>query len=152
MTKENNENFKSFTKCWIFDNGCVDNDDKVRDHYHIIERYKYRGCAHRDCNTNLKLNRKIPIVFNHLKNYDSHLIMQELGKFNLKTNVILNEVEKYMSFAINNMLSFIGSFQYLSSSLDNLVGNLDKVDFKYLSQELVNKALNPLNQKGFSKV
>ena len=78
--------------------------------------------------------------------------MQELGKFNLKINVILNEVEKYMSFTINNILSFIGSFQYLSSSLDNLVGNLGKVDFKYLSQELVNKALNKLNQKGFSKV
>ena len=150
MTKENNENFNSFTKCWIFDNGYVDNDDKIRDHCHIIERY--RGSAYRDCNINLKLNRKIPIVFHHLKNYDSHLIMQELGKFNLKINVILNEVEKYMSFTINNILSFIGSFQYLSSSLDNLVGNLGKVDFKYLSQELVNKALNKLNQKGFSKV
>ena len=46
--------------------------------------------------------------------------MQELGKFSLKINIIPNELEKYMSFSINNKLSFIDSFQFLSSSLDNL--------------------------------
>ena len=46
------------------------------------------------CNINLKLNHKIPVVFHNLKNYDSHLIMQELGKFNLKINVIPNELGK----------------------------------------------------------
>ena len=39
-----------------------------------------------------------------------------------------------MSFTINNMLSFIGRFQFLSSSLDILLKNLSKDDFKYLSQ------------------
>ena len=64
--------------------------------------------------------------------------MQELGKFNLKINVIPNGLEKYMSFSINNKLSFIDSFQFLSSSLDSLVKNLAKDDFKYLSRELYN--------------
>ena len=66
----------------------IDNDVKVRDHCHITG--KCRGSAHRNCNINLKLNHKIPVVFHNLKNYGSHLIMQELGKFNLKTNVIPN--------------------------------------------------------------
>ena len=44
--------------------------------------------------------------FHNLKNYDSHLIMQELNKFNLKINVIPNGLEKFMSFSINNKLSF----------------------------------------------
>ena len=35
-------------------------------------------------------------------------------------------------------LSFIDSFRFLSSSLDYLVKNLDKNDFKYLSQEFNN--------------
>ena len=47
--------------------------------------------------------------------------MQELGQFDLKINVISNGLEKYMSFSINNKLSFIDSFQFLSSSLDRLV-------------------------------
>ena len=88
MTKEGNEDFKNSTKCWICDNDYIDKDVKVRDHCHITG--KYRGSADRDCNINLKLNHKIPIVFHNLKNYDSHLIMQELGKFNLKVSVTPN--------------------------------------------------------------
>ena len=57
--------------------------------------------------------------------------MQKLGKFNVKVNVIPNELEKYMSFAINNKLSFMDSFQFLSFSLDSLVKNLNKDDFKF---------------------
>ena len=59
----------------------------------------------------------MPFVFHKLKNYDSHLIMQELDKFNLKINIIPNGLEKYISFTINNKLSFIDSFQFLSFSL-----------------------------------
>ena len=61
--------------------------------------------------------------------------MQELGKFRLKINVAPNGLEKNMSFTINNKLSFVDSFQFLSYSLDTLVKNLSKDDFKYLSQE-----------------
>ena len=95
------------------------------------------------------MNHKIPVVFHNLKNYDSHLVMQELGKFNLKINVITNGSEKYMSFSINTKLSFIDSFQFLSSSLDSLVKNLAKDDFKYFSQEYDNNVLDLVKQKGF---
>ena len=61
--------------------------------------------------------------------------MQELWKFNLKKSVRPNELDKYMRFAASNELSFIDSFQFLSSSLYSLVKNLDRDDFKYLSQE-----------------
>ena len=54
-----------------------------------------------------------------------------------------------MSFTINNKLSFIDSFQFLSSSLDRLVKNLSKDDFKYLSQEFDNSVLDLVKQKGF---
>ena len=147
MTKEDNEDFKNSTKCWICDNDYVDNDVKVIDHCHISG--KYRGSAHRDCYINLDLNHKIPVVFHNLKNYDSYLIMQELGKYNLKINVIPNGLEKYMSFTINNKLSVIDSFQFLSSSLDSLIKNLNEDDFKYLNQEFDNSILDLVKQKGF---
>ena len=75
--------------------------------------------------------------------------MQELRKFNVKTNVITNELEKYMSFAINNKLRFIDSFQFLSSSLDGSVKKLAKDDFKCLSQEFDNNVFDLINQKYF---
>ena len=54
-----------------------------------------------------------------------------------------------MSFTIINKLSFIDSFQFLSSSLDLIVKNLNKDDFKYLGQELDNSALDLIKQNGF---
>ena len=74
--------------------------------------------------------------------------MQELGKFNHKINVIPNGLEKHMTFTINNKLSFINSFQFLSSLLDNLVKNLNEDDFKYLSLEFDNNVFD-LVKKGF---
>ena len=114
MTKEDNKDFKNSTECWICDNDYIATDVKTRDHFLITEKYK--GSTHRDCNINLKLNHKTPNVFHNLKSYDSHFITQELGKFNLTISFTLNELEKYMSFTINNKLSFINSFQFLSPS------------------------------------
>ena len=65
MTKEDNENFKTFTNFSICHNDYVDNDVKVIDHCHITG--KYRGFAHRNYNINLKLNQKIPVLFHNLK-------------------------------------------------------------------------------------
>ena len=115
------------------------------------------GSAHRDSNINLRLNQKIPIVFDNLKNYDCHFIMQELSKFNVNVNIIQNGLEKYMNFwtyellwnTINNKISFIDSFQFLSSSLDSLVRNFNKDDFKYLSQKFDVNVLDLVKKKGF---
>ena len=60
-------------------------------HCHITG--KFRGSAHADCNANVELNHKIPVVFCNLKNLDSHFIIQELGNFNFKINVIPNGLE-----------------------------------------------------------
>ena len=147
MTKEDSEDFENSTKCWICDNDCIDNNVKVRDHFHITG--KNLGSADRDCNINVKLNHKIPVAFHNLENYDSHLIMRELGKFNLTINVILNGLEKYRNFTIHNKLSLIDRFQFLSSSLDSLVKNLNKDDFSYLKQEFDNNVLDLVKEKGF---
>ena len=75
--------------------------------------------------------------------------MQELGRFNLKINVISNELEKYMSFTINNKLSFIDCFQFPCFLSDSLVKSLNKDYCKYLNQEFDNNLLDVFKQKGF---
>ena len=69
-----------------------------------------------------------------MKDYGSHLIIQEINKFDVKISVIQNGLEKYMAFTINKNLFFIDSMQFMNSSLDALVNNLSDYDFKYLSQ------------------
>ena len=46
-----------------------------------------------------------------------------------------NGSEKYMTFTVNKNLVFIDSMQFMNSSLDKLVINLNDKDFKYLSEE-----------------
>ena len=64
-------------------------------------------------------------------------------------NVIPYGLEQYMSFTVNNKLTFVESFQFLSSSLSSLVKNLNKDDYKSLSQEIDNNVLDLVKQKVF---
>ena len=129
--------------CWICDKLFDVGDDKVRDHCHITG--KYRGAAHWSCNINLKLTKKIPVIFHN----DSHLIIKEISKFDVKVSVIPTGLEKYMAFTINTNLVFIDSMQFMNSSLDSLVKNLSDNDFKYLSEEFRGKFLNLVKQKEY---
>lgn len=52
---------------------------------HITE--KYRSSTHNECNKDLSLTRKVPVLFHNLENYDSQLIVQELERYNFKINV-----------------------------------------------------------------
>ena len=81
MTKEDNEDFENSTKCWICDNDYIDGDIEVRDccvtgKLEVLDIEIVISM----------LNHEIPVIFRNLKNYVSHLIIQELGKFNLKIN------------------------------------------------------------------
>ena len=71
--------------------------------------------------------------------------MQEIGKFDLKVNVIPNVLEKYMAFTIDNNL--LDSMQFMNSSLDAFVKNLSDNVFKYLSQEFSGNLLELVKQK-----
>ena len=97
---------------------------RVRDHCHVTG--KYRASAHNVCNRSCRLTNKIPVIFHNLRGYDSHLIMQEIGKFNKGINVIPNNMEKYMAFMICRNLIFIVSFQFMNQSLSDLANNLPK--------------------------
>ena len=115
------------------------------DHCHITG--KYRGAAHWSCNINLKISKKVTVIFHNLKGYDSHIIFKELSKFNCKISVIPNGLEKYMSFTLNKKLVFIDSMLFMNSNLDRLVKNLSDEDFKYLSKTFGGKKLELVKKK-----
>ena len=137
--------FQQSNSCWIYKK-LIDNDDeKARDHCHVTG--KFRGAAHWNCNINLQLTKKVPVIFHNLKGYKSHLIFCELDKFDVEISVIPNGLEKYMAFFLNTNLVFIDSIQFMNSSLDKLVKNLSDEDFKYLVEEFGSENLELLKQK-----
>ena len=163
MTKENEDEFKKATTCHICDKKYTEKDIRVRDHCHITG--KYRGSAHQDCNLKLKIKPeeiKIPVIFHNLRGYDSHFIMQKLGQIvkkhtyknnkgedkQMNINAIPNNMEKYMAFMLGNHLTFIDSFQFMSSSLDKLVSNLPAEALKYTSERFKKEKLSLMTRKG----
>ena len=135
MTEDDEMRFKQMDECYICGEKYVEKDVHVRDHCHI--NGKFRGSAHRECNLKLRIKPediKIPVIFHNLRGYDSHFIMQQIGEIakkhgdeqDLNINAIPNNMEKYMAFMLGNNLTFIDSFQFMSSSLDKLVSNLTK--------------------------
>ena len=70
MSAKEEEMFQWSNKCWICDKLFDFVDEKVRDHCHITG--KCRGASHFSCNADLKITKKVPVVFHNLRGYDSH--------------------------------------------------------------------------------
>ena len=142
--------YKIIPNCYICKDKSNAISEKVRDHCHVTG--KYRGAAHKNCNLNFQITDKIPVIFHNLRGYDSHFIIQEIGEIikkhkyteigkdgkekekQMNINVIPNNMEKYLAIMLGKHLTFIDSFQFMSSSLDRLVSNLPKESFKYTSK------------------
>ena len=123
MTEDDWEDFLNAKTCHICESDFDDDSLKVRDHIH--HDGSFRGASHANCNLKFRLSKKIPVIIHNLKNYDSHLIMQAIGKVGKeKVTCIPTNMEKYVSFSLGNHLTFIDSYQFLSSSLQSLVNNL----------------------------
>ena len=85
--------------------------------------------------TNLRLPRKLPIIFYNLQGYDGHIIFKELNNFDVDISVIPKGIDKYMSIIVNRHITFIDSLQFYNGSLDTLASNLNNEDFKHLTSE-----------------
>ena len=97
-SEEGEERFQLRNKWWICNKLFDVGDNKGRDHCHITRQY--RGSSQWSCNIDLKLTKKVPVIFHNLRGYGSHLIMQEIGKFNVKISVVLNGLEKSVALIL----------------------------------------------------
>ena len=146
ISKKEQNDFKNAKSCHICNKEYNNEDVPVRDHCHVTG--KYRRSAHTDCNLSYRLTKKICVIFHNLRGYDSHLIMQEIGKFNKDINVIPNNMEKYMAFMIDRNLIFINSFQFMNQSLFDLANNLPKDGFYHTKNEFGSNNLELITKKG----
>ena len=144
MTSENENNYRNSEICWICSQKII--KDKIRDHCHVTG--KFRGAAHKECNSKLQIPRKLAIIFHNLEGYDGHIIFKELNNFdNIDIQVIPKSSEKYMSIIINKNIIFLDSLQFYKDSLDSLAGDLQDSDFKYLMSECPPNKLEILRKK-----
>ena len=135
---------------------------KVRDHCHYTG--KYRGALHSKCNLRLKRMRTIPVFFHNLTGYDCHLFVKRLADSLGDVNCIPRNEEKYVTFNkmvlvdtmvkgekevnIYSSLKFVDTMNFMRTSLEKLVENLEKPSFKHTGKYLRGKELDLMLRKG----
>ena len=163
ITKEEEEEFKQASDCWICKKK-LNLEDRVRDHCHFTGRY--RGAAHNKCNLKYSKPNNISVFFHNLTGYDSHLFIKKLDASTGNIECIPNNEEKYISFSKtiktgeyknkkgetkdkNFKIVFKDSMKFLLSSIEALVNNLPKDGFKNLEKYFTPEQVKLLKQKGF---
>ena len=139
LCQKNEEDFKYNNICRFCEKEIL--SDKVRDHCHLTG--KYRGPAHKTCNINVKQKDSnfIPFAFHNFSNYDCHMFFKklvDLKKDEVKFKIIPKTNEDYVVVKYGS-IRYIDSYRFLSESLNDLVKNLHKADFKILKKEFPDK-------------
>ena len=162
ITDKEEKEFIKAPGCWIC--GGHLGEDRVRDHCHYTGRY--RGPAHNKCNLNYRKQNNISVFFHNLAGYDSHLFVKKLGYTEGTIKCIPNNEQKYISFTktiktgtytnkkgeIKNKyfdIIFKDTLKFLSASLDVLVSNTPKDNFKIIDKHYPPEQARLLKQKGF---
>ena len=133
MKREEEKAFKNAKDCYLCDKSLP--TDRVRDHSHLTGQD--RGACHNSCNLTLREKKSkniyiVPVVFHNLRDYDGHFILRGV-KAGQEVSCMPNNMEKYVSFSINN-LRFIDSYQFMAESLEKQASNLHNGDSHEASQ------------------
>ena len=85
----------------------------------------------------------MPVIFDNLSGYDSHVFIKQLGKSKGNINCIPNNEEKCISFSKTILpddvednfkdrieIRYIDSFKFMASSIDSLSKNLSREQFR----------------------
>lgn len=76
LTQEEKDRHRRATVCYICHKPFTQQDWKVRDHDHATQ--EYQGPAHNTCDIQKRRRTVIPVIFNNLRGFDSHLLLQQL--------------------------------------------------------------------------
>ena len=135
---------------------------KVRDHCHYTG--KYRGALHSKCNLRLKTTRTIPVFFHNLTGYDCHLFVKRLADSPGDVSCIPRNEEKYVTFNkrvlvetivkgekevnVYSCLRFVDMMNFMRTSLEKLVGNLERPSFEHTGKYFRGEELDLILKKG----
>ena len=150
INREQQEEFKKCTSCWICKSSFSKENCKVRHHNHNTGLYHSTICN--NCNIQIKDTIKIPVLFHNL-NYDKNIFFKSLVYYKeiKEVSVLPDNSQNFKSFSVGK-LHFIDTFKFMSSSLEKLISNLPENNspfLKHLSNGDDFKYKKFLKQKGY---
>ena len=125
---------------------------KCAHHNHLNGLFLATTCL--SCNSKMKVNNCLHIVFHYLKGYDSNYILSRMAKHfeGQNINLIGRNTSNVFHMNVNNYIKIIDSYEYITSKLESLSKNLDIKNIKYtrnlidkynLTQEFIQKDIFP---------
>ena len=116
-----------------------DKDHKKCAHHNHING-SFLGSACLTCNSKMKVNNCLHIVFHYLKGYDSNYILSRMSKHfeGQNINLIGRNTSNVFHMNINNYIKIIDSYEYITCKLESLSKNLDMKNIKY-TRNLIEK-------------
>ena len=131
----------------------------VRDHCHITG--EFRWLAHQSCNLQVENCNYIPVLFHNLSSYDGSIIIKEITKINVVTDIkiIPSNMQKYIAFKTiirvdkqskkkKFALYFMDSLRHLPTSLSTLVDGLSNENFTMTQKMFPEIPLEIIRRKG----
>ena len=158
-------------ECWICEEALENTTENrtVLDHCHFTGQFL--GWAHNSCNINQTFLNYTPLFAHNLLNYDLHHVILALQGSNMSNtiSIIPSTDKKFIAVEIGVMVKMrpdkngvekpvyehirlLGSFRFMSSSLDTLANNLPAGEFYLLEnyfKEWPESSIQMLKQKGF---
>ena len=145
LTGQQEQSYRSAQVCYLCKKPFTEKNYKVRDHCHVSGFYT--GAAHNMCNLRRRQKRFLPVLFHNLRKYDMHHIMkhaiQNFSSWDISP--IAQTSETFLALtcfvAKDTIIRFVDSLQFISTSLDNAVKQLDRTELK-LSSTLAHNTSN----------
>ena len=109
---------------------------KVKHHNHISGNYIETVCQ--SCNSKVKTNCTLYIIFHYLKGYDVNYIIEKLNHYFKDSNINLlgNNASSIFHIGIQNYIKIIDSHEFIKLSLKDLSKNL-KIENIHYTRDLV---------------
>ena len=129
---------KKLKRCEICDVKFDKDIKRVQHHNHISG--DYIGTVCQSCNSKIRTDTTLYIVFHYLKGYDIHYIINRINNYfkDYNINLLGHNSSSIFHIDIGYSIKFIDSYEYIKGSLKSLSQNLKDEDIIY-TRNLVNK-------------
>ena len=123
LTDEELKRHKKIKNCEFCDVKFDKEFRRVQHHNHLNGDYIATICI--SCNSKVKTNNTLYVVFHYLRGYDIHYIIEKLNDHFKDSNINLlgNNSSSIFHVGIQNYIKIIDSYEFIPASLKDLSSN-----------------------------
>ena len=138
LTDEELKRHKKLKKCEYCDVEFDKKQKKIQHHNHLSGDYIATICQ--SCNSKIRTDTTLYIVFHYFKGYDSNYIIEKLNDYfkDCNINLLGHNASSIFHIGIQNYIKIIDSHEFIPMSLKDLSKNLKDQDIIF-TRDLVNK-------------